>query len=277
MKLAPEDGGGRPDGTETEVGIDEVRIGDVFVVRPPAENVPVDGRHLEEKSAVNESALTGESIPGGQGGGGRLVPPRRSTSPVPPLPREPAVGEDTTLAQIIKMVSDAAANEGADRPHRGSGVRCVRARRHRRRRADLPRLAARGAEFHLRLQPARVSTLVTAAPCALGLADARAIMVGNGKGARKRHPLQDGPPRWRGPAGSRSSRSTRTGTITKGTPEVTDLIPAAGVFGDRAAGERLRAERRASTRWAKAVVALRAGAGAGRAETERYRRCPETG
>jgi Cu2+-exporting ATPase len=181
MKLAPKTAVVERDGFETEVGIDEVRVGDIFVVRP-GENIPVDGVVTEGSTAVNESALTGESIPVDKAEGDTVSAATVNTGGFIKA-RATRVGEDTTLSQIIKMVSDASSTK-APIARIADKVSAV----------FVPSVIAvavltcigwllAGQSFAFSFTRA-VSVLVISCPCALGLATPVAIMVGNGKGAR---------------------------------------------------------------------------------------------
>ena len=238
MQLAPktavvlrtENGGSAADAEladllETEVPIEEVRTGDLFVVRP-GESIPVDGVIVDGESAINEAALTGESIPVDKAAGDTVQAATVNQSGFLTC-RATRVGEDTTLAQIIKMVSDAAATK-----------------------APLARIADKvsaifvpaviglalltmgawlllGKEFGFAIARG-ISVLVISCPCALGLATPVAIMVGNGMGAKNGILYKT----------AQSLEETgrvdtvvldKTGTITAGEPKVTDLLPAEGV------------------------------------------------
>ena len=225
MKLAPKTATLLRDGQETEVSIDQVKIGDCFVVRP-GENIPVDGVVTDGSSAVNESALTGESIPVDKAAGDTVSAATLNQSGF--LTCEATrVGEDTTLSQIIQMVSDAAATKApiAKVADRVSGI-------------FVPAvitiafltiigwlLAGQSVGFAL----ARgISVLVISCPCALGLATPVAIMVGNGMGAK--HGIM-----FKTAVSLENAGKTeivaldKTGTITSGEPKVTDLYPIAPV------------------------------------------------
>ena len=181
MKLAPRTATLLVDGVETEVSIDQVKKGDYFAVRP-GENIPVDGIVLEGSSAVNESALTGESIPVDKTVGDQVSAATVNQSGYI-VCQALRVGEDTTLSQIIQMVSDAAATKApiakvADRVS-GVFVPAVIAI------AVLTLLGWLMAGQTIGFALARsISVLVISCPCALGLATPVAIMVGNGMGAR---------------------------------------------------------------------------------------------
>ena len=225
MKLAPKTATVLRDGEEVEVSIEQVRKGDQFVVRP-GENIPVDGIVLEGSSAVNESALTGESIPVDKEPGDAVSAATLNHSGF--LKCEATrVGEDTTLSQIIQMVSDAAATKApiakvADKVS-GVFVPIVIA-------IALVSIAAwliagQGIGFAL----ARgISVLVISCPCALGLATPVAIMVGNGMGAK--HGIMFKTAVSLEEAGKMEIVALdKTGTITSGEPRVTDVIHAEGI------------------------------------------------
>ncbi len=224
MKLAPQTATLVRDGTEIQVPVEQVALGDLFVVRP-GENIPVDGVVLEGSSAVNESALTGESIPVDKAPGDSVSAATLNQSGFIRC-RATRVGEDTTLSQIIQMVSDAAATKApiAKIADKVSGVfvpavitlavitTAVWLLLGR----DLGYALARG-----------ISVLVISCPCALGLATPVAIMVGNGLGAKNgilfktAVSLEE--------AGKvQIVALDKTGTITCGEPRVTDLLPASG-------------------------------------------------
>ena len=184
MKLAPKTARVLRNGAEEEVGIDQVRKGDIFVVRP-GENIPVDGIVLEGNSAVNESALTGESIPVDKKEGDQVSAATLNHSGFIKC-EATRVGEDTTLSQIIQMVSDAAATKApiAKVADRVSGVFVPAVIGI----AIVTILVWLAAGQTLGFALARgISVLVISCPCALGLATPVAIMVGNGVGAKKRN------------------------------------------------------------------------------------------
>ncbi|MDO4943222.1 MAG: heavy metal translocating P-type ATPase [Lachnospiraceae bacterium] len=224
MQLAPKKATVIRDGAEVEMPVDQVKKGDIFVVRP-GESIPVDGRVIEGHSAVNESALTGESIPVDKEEGDTVSAATMNQSGFLRCGAT-RVGEDTTLSQIIQMVSDAAATKApiAKVADRVSGV-------------FVPvviliavitimiwLIAGQDVGFAL----ARgISVLVISCPCALGLATPVAIMVGNGRGAKKgvlfktAVSLEE--------AGKVDVIALdKTGTITSGEPKVTDIYPASG-------------------------------------------------
>ena len=225
MKLAPKTAVLVRDGAETEVPIDQVRTGDVFVVRPGG-NIPVDGVVLEGSSAVNESALTGESIPVDKGPGDAVSAATVNQSGFLRC-QATRVGEDTTLSQIIQMVSDAAATKApiAKIADRVSGIFVPAVISISAVTILVWLLLGRTVGFAL----ARgISVLVISCPCALGLATPVAIMVGSGMGAKNGILFKTA-------ASLEAAGRTeivaldKTGTITKGEPRVTDLLPAPGV------------------------------------------------
>ena len=225
MKLAPKTATVIRDGVETEVSIEQVQKGDVFAVRP-GENIPVDGIVLEGSSAVNEAALTGESIPVDKASGDTVSAATLNQSGYIKC-QATRVGEDTTLSQIIRMVSDAAATKApiAKVADKVSGVFVPAVIAIAAVTTIVWLLLDRGVGFAL----ARgISVLVISCPCALGLATPVAIMVGNGMGAKNgilfktAVSLEE--------AGKvRIVALDKTGTITSGEPKVTDILPAAGI------------------------------------------------
>ncbi|MBS6540994.1 MAG: heavy metal translocating P-type ATPase [Faecalibacterium prausnitzii] len=225
MKLAPKTATLVRDGAEVTVAIADVQKGDVFVVRP-GENIPVDGVVLEGTSAVNESALTGESIPVDKAIGDKVSAATTNQSGF--LRCEATrVGEDTTLAQIIKMVSDAAATKApiakiADTVS-GFFVPAVISI------AVVTTIVWLLLGHELGYALARgISVLVISCPCALGLATPVAIMVGNGLGA-KNGILFKTAASLEAAGRTQIVALDKTGTITEGAPRVTDLLPAEGV------------------------------------------------
>ena len=225
MKLAPQTATLVRDGAEITVSIDQVRQGDVFVVRP-GESIPVDGRVLEGESAVNEAALTGESIPVDKAEGDLVSAATINQSGF--LRCEATrVGEDTTLSQIIKMVSDAAATKApiAKIADKVSGVFVPVVIGIALVTTAVWMLLGRSFGFAL----ARgISVLVISCPCALGLATPVAIMVGNGLGA-KNGILFKTAVSLEETGRSQIVVMDKTGTITQGEPRVTDLIGANGL------------------------------------------------
>ena len=250
MKLAPKTANVVRDGVETTVSVDDVRKGDIFVVRP-GENIPVDGIELEGESAVNEAALTGESLPVDKAAGDPVSSATLNQSGF--LRCEATrVGEDTTLAQIIQMVSDAAATKApvAKLADTISGI-------------FVPAVIvlslivlviwlAVGRPVGFSLARA-ISVLVVSCPCALGLATPVAIMVGNGVGARNGILFKN--------AGALQETGNvqivaldKTGTITSGEPQVTDVICADGVSEAELIRLACALERRSEHPLAKAVL-----------------------
>ena len=250
MKLAPKTAVIIRDGVETKVPIEEVKKGDVFVVRP-GENIPVDGVVLEGASAVNEAALTGESIPVDKAQGDPVSAATVNQSGY--LRCEATrVGEDTSLSQIIRMVSDAAATKApiAKIADRVSGV-------------FVPAVITiavvttivwllAGQTFGFALARG-ISVLVISCPCALGLATPVAIMVGNGMGAKNGILFKT----------AVSLEETgkmdivaldKTGTITSGDPRVTDVIPSGGVTEKELVSLALSLEKKSEHPLAKAVL-----------------------
>ena len=251
MKLAPKTAVVVRDGLEAAVPIEQVRKGDIFVVRP-GENVPVDGVILEGNSAVNESALTGESIPVDKNPGDAVSAATVNQSGFIRC-EATRVGEDTTLSQIIKMVSDAAATKApiAKIADRVSGV-------------FVPTVISIaivttiiwlivGKPFGFALARG-ISVLVISCPCALGLATPVAIMVGNGMGAKNgilfktAVSLEE--------AGKiQIVALDKTGTITKGEPQVTDLVPAEGISEKELLTYAYALEKKSEHPLAKAILA----------------------
>ncbi len=250
MKLAPKTAVLVREGVEMTVPVEQVKKGDIFVVRP-GENIPVDGIVLEGISAVNEAALTGESIPVDKTAGDLVSAATMNQSGF--LRCEASrVGEDTTLSQIIKMVSDAAATKApiAKIADRVSGV-------------FVPVVITiavittiiwllLGREFAYALARG-ISILVISCPCALGLATPVAIMVGNGLGAKNGILFKT----------AVSLEETgkiqivaldKTGTITSGEPEVTDLIPAEGVSENELIQSALALEAKSEHPLARAIL-----------------------
>ncbi len=251
MNLAPKTATLLSDGKEMVVPIEQVKKGDHFVVRP-GESIPVDGVVLEGHSAINEASLTGESIPVDKGVGDNVSAATLNQSGY--LRCEATrVGEDTTLSQIIKMVSDAAATKApiAKVADRVSGVFVP----------VVMTIAAitiliwllLGRSFGFALARG-ISVLVISCPCALGLATPVAIMVGNGKGARNGILFKT----------AVSLEETgkvhvvaldKTGTITLGEPRVTDVLPAEGFSSDELLTLAYSLEEKSEHPLAKAIVA----------------------
>ena len=250
MKLAPKTATIIKDGAEKVVPVEAVAKDDIFVVRP-GENIPVDGIVVEGSSAVNESALTGESIPVDKAEGDNVSAATINRSGFIKC-RATRVGEDTTLSQIIQMVSDAAATKApiAKVADKVSGV-------------FVPAVITiavitiiawliAGQSFGFALARG-ISVLVISCPCALGLATPVAIMVGNGMGARNGILFKT----------AVSLEETgriqvvaldKTGTITRGEPEVTDIIPAEGYTENELLGKALALEVKSEHPLAGAIV-----------------------
>lgn len=225
MKLAPKTATIMRNGAETEVSIEQVRKGDIFVVRP-GENIPVDGIVIEGSSAVNESTLTGESIPVDKTAGDTVSAATLNHSGFIKC-QASRVGEDTTLSQIIQMVSDAAATKApiAKVADKVSGIFVPAVIGIAAVTIIVWLLAGQSIGFAL----ARgISVLVISCPCALGLATPVAIMVGNGMGAK--HGIMFKTAVSLEEAGKMQIVALdKTGTITSGEPRVTDIIPAEGI------------------------------------------------
>ena len=251
MKLAPKTATVLRDGQEVTVGVDEVEKGDIFVVRP-GENIPVDGVVLEGHSAVNESALTGESIPVDKAEGDTVSAATLNQSGFIKC-RATRVGEDTTLSQIIQMVSDAAATKApiAKVADKVSGI-------------FVPTVITIavittvvwlliGQSFGYSLARG-ISVLVISCPCALGLATPVAIMVGNGLGA-KNGILFKTAASLEAAGRTQIVALDKTGTITSGEPKVTDILPAEGVSEAELLTLAAALERKSEHPLAKAVLA----------------------
>ena len=224
MKLAPKTATVLRDGREETISVDQVEVGDLFLVRP-GENIPVDGVVVEGLSAVNEAALTGESLPVDKAPGDQVSSATLNQSGALTC-RATRVGEDTTLSQIIQMVSDAAATKApiAKIADRVSGVFVPVV-------IGIAVLVTAlwmilGRPFGFALARG-ISVLVISCPCALGLATPVAIMVGNGKGAKNGVLFKNAVSLEE--AGKVDIVALdKTGTVTTGEPTVTDLIPAEG-------------------------------------------------
>ena len=250
LSLAPKTANILRNGEEINVPIDEVAIGDLFVVRP-GESIPTDGRITEGSTAVNEASLTGESIPVDKTAGDEVSSATVNLTGFITC-EATRVGEDTTLSQIIRMVSDAAATKApvAKLADRISGV-------------FVPIVIALGiittliwlfigAETGYALARG-ITVLVVSCPCALGLATPVAIMVGNGMGARHgilfktAEALQE-------TGNVRIVALDKTGTITEGRPRLTDLKPAGGVSEDELLAAAYALEKKSEHPLALAVV-----------------------
>ena len=250
MKLAPKIANVERDGKELSISVDEVQIGDIFLVRP-GENIPVDGIVIEGTSAVNESALTGESLPVDKEAGSTVSSATLNQSGFLRC-RATKVGEDTTLAQIIQMVSDAAATKApvAKLADTISGyfvpvVITIAV-------LTIVIWLIAGQTFGYALARG-ICVLVVSCPCALGLATPVAIMVGNGVGARNgilfknAEALQE-------TGNVQIVALDKTGTITSGEPSVTDVIPADGYTSDQLLQYAGSLEQKSEHPLAKAVI-----------------------
>ena len=273
MKLAPQTAVVIRDGSEVTVPIEEVRAGDIFAVRP-GESIPVDGVIVEGESAVNESALTGESIPVDKAAGDRVSAATINQSGYIRC-EATRVGQDTTLSQIIKMVSDAAATKApiARIADKVSGI-------------FVPVVIGIalvtfivwmivGQTFSYALARA-ISVLVISCPCALGLATPVAIMVGNGMGAKNGILFKT----------SESLEETgriqiialdKTGTITKGEPAVTDMIPAEGSDSDDLLRTAYALEAKSEHPLARAIIVKATEDGLEPEATENFKAAPGNG
>lgn len=252
MKLAPKTATVIRGGNETEVAIEQVRIGDQFVVRP-GEHIPADGFVLEGTSAVNESALTGESIPVDKAKGDMVSAATLNQSGF--LRCEATrVGQDTTLSQIIQMVSDAAATKApiAKAADRVSGVFVPVVIAIALAAILIWLLAGKTVGFSLAMG---ISVLVISCPCALGLATPVAIMVGNGMGAK--HGIM-----FKTAVSLEETGKTeivaldKTGTITSGEPTVTDIMAAEGYTEEKLLQTAFSLEQKSEHPLARAVIAL---------------------
>ena len=273
MKLSPKTAVVEKEGKETEVPVEQVRIGDVFVVRP-GENIPVDGVVLEGNSAVNEAALTGESIPVDKQAGDRVSAATINQSGFIRC-EATRVGEDTTLSQIIRMVSDAAATKApipkvADKV---SGIFVPAVISIAVLTVIVWLIAGESVGFAL----ARgISVLVISCPCALGLATPVAIMVGNGMGAKNGILFKT----------AVSLEETgkveivaldKTGTITSGEPKVTDVLAADGTSEEELLKLAYSLESRSEHPLAKAIVAYGAEKQAEQIPVSEFKALPGNG
>ena len=238
------------DGKELSIPVEQVRAGDMFLVRP-AQSIPVDGVVLEGSSAVNEAALTGESLPVDKAEGDTVSAATMNQSGFLKC-RATRVGEDTTLSQIIKLMSDAAATKApiAKLADRVSGVfvpvvMSIAA-------VTLIVWLLVGQSFGYALARG-ISVLVISCPCALGLATPVAIMVGSGMGA-KRGILFKTAVSLETTGKVHTVVMDKTGTVTEGKPRVTDLLPAEGVTEERLLSTAFALEARSEHPLARAVV-----------------------
>ena len=273
MKLSPKTAVVEKEGKETEVPVEQVRIGDVFVVRP-GENIPVDGVVLEGNSAVNEAALTGESIPVDKQAGDRVSAATINQSGFIRC-EATRVGEDTTLSQIIRMVSDAAATKApiAKVADKVSGIFVPAVISIAVLTVIVCLIAGESVGFAL----ARgISVLVISCPCALGLATPVAIMVGNGMGAKNGILFKT----------AVSLEETgkveivaldKTGTITSGEPKVTDVLAADGTSEEELLKLAYSLESRSEHPLAKAIVAYGAEKQAEQIPVSEFKALPGNG
>ena len=273
MKLSPKTAVVEKEGKETEVPVEQVRIGDVFVVRP-GENIPVDGVVLEGNSAVNEAALTGESIPVDKQAGDRVSAATTNQSGFIRC-EATRVGEDTTLSQIIRMVSDAAATKApiAKVADKVSGIFVPAVISIAVLTVIVWLIAGESVGFAL----ARgISVLVISCPCALGLATPVAIMVGNGMGAKNGILFKT----------AVSLEETgkveivaldKTGTITSGEPKVTDVLAADGTSEEELLKLAYSLESRSEHPLAKAIVAYGAEKQAEQIPVSEFKALPGNG
>ncbi len=273
MKLSPKSAVIERDGEEVSVPIDQVRVGDIFVVRP-GENIPVDGVVVDGISAVNESALTGESVPVDKEPGSTVSAATINQSGFLRC-RASRVGSDTTLSQIIQMVSDAASTKApiAKVADRVSAVFVPAVMAIAAVTFIIWMLVSKDMAFSL----ARgISVLVISCPCALGLATPVAIMVGNGMGAKNGILFKTAA------ALEQTGRTQiialdKTGTITSGEMRVTDLVPAEGVTKEQLLGIAAGVENMSEHPLAKAVVKAAQDRGLPLAEVSGFQALPGSG
>ena len=273
MKLAPKTAVVEKNGEETEVSIEQVQKGDIFIVRP-GENIPVDGIVIEGHSAVNESALTGESIPIDKEAGDLVSAATVNQSGFIKC-EATRVGEDTTLSQIIQMVSDAAATKApiAKVADKVSGIFVPAVITIAIITMMIWLLVGETIGFAL----ARgISVLVISCPCALGLATPVAIMVGNGIGAKNGIMFKT----------AVSLEETgkmqivaldKTGTITRGEPKVTDIVPANGVTERELLEMAFTLEQKSEHPLAKAILEYGKEQGIQAKEVEEFEALPGNG
>ena len=273
MKLAPKTAVILSEGEEKEIPVEQVKKGDIFVVRP-GENIPVDGVIIQGSSAVNESALTGESIPVDKETGDQVSAATINQSGFIKC-EATRVGEDTTLSQIIQMVSDAAATKApiAKVADKVSGV-------------FVPTVIAiaivtiivwllTGQTIGFALARG-ISVLVISCPCALGLATPVAIMVGNGMGAKNGILFKNAV------SLEETGRTQivvldKTGTITSGEPTVTDILPAEGYSGDELMDLAAALEAKSEHPLARAIIKAAADSGRQTAEVSQFKALPGNG
>ena len=273
MKLAPKTAVVIRGEKEVQISIEQVQKGDCFVVKP-GENIPVDGEVIEGNSAVNESALTGESIPVDKAVGDKVSAATINQSGYLKC-RATRVGEDTTLSQIIQMVSDAAATKApiAKIADRVSGVFVPMVITIAVLTIIVWLIAGQSIGFAL---SRGIAVLVISCPCALGLATPVAIMVGNGMGARNGIMFKT----------AVSLEETgkmqivaldKTGTITSGEPKVTDIIPAAGVTEDTLLKYAYALENKSEHPLARAIIEKAKEENAGIEEVTGFQALPGNG
>ncbi len=273
MKLSPKTATVLVDGEERTVPVEDVRVGDVFAVRP-GESIPVDGVILEGLTAVNEAALTGESIPVDKQAGDHVNAATVNQSGYIRC-RADRVGEDTTLSQIIRMVSDAAATKApiAKTADKVAGIFVPAV-------IGIAALTLMiwllvGQTFGYALARA-ISVLVISCPCAMGLATPVAIMVGNGVGAKHGILFKTAV------SLEETGRAVtvimdKTGTITKGEPSVTDVLPVSGISEQELLQVACNLESCSEHPLAKAVMALAAQHGIYPEKTEDFQALPGHG
>ncbi len=273
MKLAPKTAVILSEGEEKEIPVEQVKKGDIFVVRP-GENIPVDGVIIQGSSAVNESALTGESIPVDKETGDQVSAATINQSGFIKC-EATRVGEDTTLSQIIQMVSDAAATKApiAKVADKVSGVFVPAVIAIAIVTIIVWLLAGQTIGFAL----ARgISVLVISCPCALGLATPVAIMVGNGMGAKNGILFKNAV------SLEETGRTQivvldKTGTITSGEPTVTDILPAEGYSGDELMDLAAALEAKSEHPLARAIIKAAADSGRQTAEVSQFKALPGNG
>ena len=273
MKLAPKTAVILSEGEEREIPVEQVKKGDIFVVRP-GENIPVDGVIIQGSSAVNESALTGESIPVDKETGDQVSAATINQSGFIKC-EATRVGEDTTLSQIIQMVSDAAATKApiAKVADKVSGVFVPAVIAIAIVTIIVWLLAGQTIGFAL----ARgISVLVISCPCALGLATPVAIMVGNGMGAKNGILFKNAV------SLEETGRTQivvldKTGTITSGEPTVTDILPSEGYSGDELMDLAAALEAKSEHPLARAIIKAAADSGRQTAEVSQFKALPGNG
>ena len=273
MKLSPKTAVVERGGVETEVSIDEVRVGDIFVVRP-GDSIPVDGVVVEGLSAVNESALTGESVPVDKQTGSNVSAATINQSGFLRC-RASRVGSDTTLSQIIRMVSDAAATKApvAKAADRVSAVFVPAVMVIAAVTFTVWIIVSRDMSFSL---ARAISVLVISCPCALGLATPVAIMVGNGMGA-KNGILFKTASALEMAGRTRIIALDKTGTITSGEMRVTDMLPAQGISEEKLLELAAGVEKQSEHPLAAAVVREAQNRGIEPAEVKDFMALPGSG